>query len=138
MRLAMKFILSITCFLSLIVFQSTLYSQVVKGNNVEGLKVCRVKQLNFGLPKKEDSHQSKSLLPVKEDSLQSKSSKEGLMVHTSFQYSNFPDNLNVWYYGINLELFFNEKWSISGPLYYGIGSNNVNYIHVPGTGTRKG
>ena len=38
----MKFILSISYFISLIVFQSTLYSQVVKGNTVEGLKVRRV------------------------------------------------------------------------------------------------
>ncbi len=38
----MKFIFSISYFLSLIVFQSTLYSQVVKGNTVEGLKVSRV------------------------------------------------------------------------------------------------
>ena len=38
----MKFILPITCFLSIIILQSTLYSQVVKGNTVEGLKVRRV------------------------------------------------------------------------------------------------
>lgn len=55
-------------------------------------------------------------------------------LHSSFQYRELPGHWNVSYFGLTGETYMNTPLGISGSIYYGKGSNNINYLHLPPLG----
>ncbi|MFQ5627941.1 MAG: hypothetical protein ACE5I1_04205 [bacterium] len=41
------------------------------------------------------------------------------------------DHFSINYYGAMLEFDFNDRISVSGPVYFGTASNDVQYLHIP-------
>ncbi len=53
----------------------------------------------------------------------------------STQYRKIPGHLDFKYLGLTCEVFFGKHVSYSGSLYYGKGSDNHYYFHIPIAGT---
>jgi hypothetical protein len=57
--------------------------------------------------------------------------KNKAVISASIQYQNLPDYWHITYYGGSAEFIFDWKLGLSGSIYYGKGSDNRNYIHLP-------
>ena len=52
----------------------------------------------------------------------------------SIQYQNIPGVWDITYFGVTAEFFHFKSVSLSGPIYFGKGSDNVSYLHFPAAG----
>jgi hypothetical protein len=55
-------------------------------------------------------------------------------LYASVQYREIPDQWHVTYYGITGESYMNTPLGVSGSIFYGRGSNNQGYLHLPPLG----
>jgi len=55
-------------------------------------------------------------------------------LYASVQYREIPDQWHVTYYGITGESYMNTPFGVSGSIFYGRGSNNEGYLHLPPLG----
>jgi hypothetical protein len=55
-------------------------------------------------------------------------------LYASVQYREIPDQWHVTYYGLTGESYMNTPLGVSGSIFYGRGSNNQDYLHLPPLG----
>jgi hypothetical protein len=75
----------------------------------------------------------KSLSQQESDSSKKETDLEGL-TGVSFQFQKIPDHWTIKYYGLAGEIVPKKRFSYSGSLVFGKGSNDKYFLHVPGIG----
>ena len=49
----------------------------------------------------------------------------------AFRYQNIPHEWDIPFYGFAFEYYVSDRFSISAPFYYGKGSDDLAYVHLP-------
>jgi hypothetical protein len=67
-----------------------------------------------------------------QSALKSEHSWEGhSLLYGSYQFRRLPEILDIHYYGISGEYYFNNGLTFSGSMFIGNGSNYSQYLHLP-------